>query len=60
MQTASFQPDANMLSTFRKFAAAAAVAAMAMALLVLAGWAFDVASIKQVLPGLSTMKPNTA
>ena len=42
------------------WAVAAGFASVAVSLLVLVGWAFDIATFKSVLPYAMTMKPNTA
>ena len=42
------------------WAVAAGYASLAVSLLVLVGWAFDIGMFKSVLPNAMTMKPNTA
>src|SRR5262245_33904312 len=42
------------------WAVAAGYASVAIGLLVLVGWGFDIDTFKSVLPGAMTMKPNTA
>jgi PAS domain S-box-containing protein len=42
------------------WAVAAGYASVAVGLLVLVGWAFDIAALKTVLPNAMTMRPNTA
>ena len=60
MNTAVTYTDARLSSVFGRFAAAAAVTVMLVAVAVLFGWALNIAVLKQVLPGLATMKPLAA
>src|SRR4030067_3559438 len=54
------QSDSRLIALFRSISKIAAVIAIFVGSLVLAGWLFDVAVLKSVLPTLVTMKPNTA
>jgi PAS domain S-box-containing protein len=47
-------------STLDRVANGCAAATMLVGLAVLAGWALELETMKSVLPGLATMKPNTA
>ena len=50
----------NVVGSCRPWAQSLAAGVFALGLLVLAGWTFDVAQLKSVLPGWVTMKANTA
>jgi len=54
------EPDTRALRILRLYCRAAAIAVGAIGCLVLIGWAFHIAVLKSVLPGLVTMKANTA
>jgi diguanylate cyclase (GGDEF)-like protein/PAS domain S-box-containing protein len=52
--------DARLFRRLRTRCEAAAITVIALAGLVICGWAFDIAALKSVVPGLVTMKVNTA
>jgi diguanylate cyclase (GGDEF)-like protein/PAS domain S-box-containing protein len=54
------EPDARLLQHLRTYCRASAVGVIGMACLVLYGWASHVQFLMSVLPGLVTMKANTA
>ncbi len=53
-------PDSPVLKRVRDFCAASGTAVVGLGALVLTGWATDNEVLKSVLPGLVTMKANTA
>jgi diguanylate cyclase (GGDEF)-like protein len=53
--------DATTMRSLAVFAVGAGcVAALVGCMVLVGGWAFDMDALKSVLPGMSTMKPNTA
>src|SRR5271167_4704229 len=53
-------PDIYVFRVLRIYCRAAAIAVAMLGCVVLWGWAFHIPVLKSVLPGLVTMKPNTA
>lgn len=54
------RPPATVVAALQRLSAALAVALMALGLAVLAGWVAGVEALRSVLPGLVSMKVNTA
>jgi diguanylate cyclase (GGDEF)-like protein/PAS domain S-box-containing protein len=54
------ESNARLFRLLRLYCQASAVAAVALGCVVWFGWAFHIETLKSVLPGLVTMKPNTA
>ena len=52
--------NSRFLSFYRNASRAAGGIVFAVGFLVLAGWLFDIPALKNILPGFSTMKANTA
>src|ERR1700731_2826561 len=52
--------DTRPFKLLRMYCDASAITAAGVGCLVLFGWAFHIEYLKSVLPGLATMKPNTA
>src|SRR6202045_24280 len=52
--------DTRPFKLLRMYCDASAITAAAVGCLVLFGWAFHIEHLKSILPGLGTMKPNTA
>jgi len=53
-------PSAHRFESLHRFCIAAAIAVVAISCVVLFGWAFQIEILKSVLPGMVTMKANTA
>ena len=58
--TALADPEVRLFKHLRIYCACAAIAVVILACGVLLGWAFDIAILKSVVPGLVTIKVNTA
>src|SRR5688572_27516542 len=50
----------RLVTSYRTAARAAAGFVLMIGILVLAGWLFNISTLKGILPGLATMKANTA
>jgi hypothetical protein len=60
MPAPSFAVSEGDTRRYLFFALCMSVVLITVGTLVLVGWSFDIALLKSVLPGLATMKPNTA
>jgi diguanylate cyclase (GGDEF)-like protein/PAS domain S-box-containing protein len=54
------EPNARLFKSLRLYCQVTSVAVMGLGCVVLYGWAFGIEQVKTVLPGLVTMKVNTA
>jgi len=52
--------NSRLLSAYRRTSHAAGGIVIGIAVLVMAGWLFNISAFKTILPGLATMKANTA
>ncbi len=52
--------DSDLISKLQTVSKAASFLTIFVACLVLVGWSFDIANLKTILPGLTSMKANTA
>src|SRR5580658_937463 len=58
--TVMSDPNPDRFKLLRIYCEASSIAAVVLGCLVLCGWAFHIEILKTVLPGLVTMKANTA
>ncbi|HUE98811.1 MAG TPA: PAS domain S-box protein [Anaerolineales bacterium] len=54
------QVSSRLLTSFKNISRATGISCIVLGCLVLAGWQFDISALKSVVPGLATMKANTA
>src|SRR5436190_11735323 len=52
--------NTHLISSYRKFSRVASALVLTVGILVLAGWLFEIPALKSIIPGLATMKVNTA
>jgi PAS domain S-box-containing protein len=60
MATSPHRDPSTLFRTYAVYSRIAALIAIAVGVLVVLGWTFDVGALKSIVPSASTMKPNTA
>lgn len=59
-QVQEIQPIHNLIASLQSFSKKASVTVILIGCVVIVGWIFNIAMLKSILPGLVTMKANTA
>lgn len=59
-QVQEIQPIHNLIASLQSFSKKASVTVILIGCVVIVGWIFNIAVLKSILPGLVTMKANTA